>query len=45
MFKKILLGVDISENSMKAVDKVIEIQNETNSEVVLFHSFYTTFQD
>ena len=39
MFKKILLGVDISENSMKAVDKVIEIQKETNSEVVLFHSF------
>ena len=39
MFKKILLGVDISENSMKAVDKVIEIQKEANSEVVLFHSF------
>jgi nucleotide-binding universal stress UspA family protein len=39
MFKKILLGVDISENSMKAVDKVIEIQKENNSEVVLFHSF------
>ena len=39
MFKKILLGVDKSENSMKAVDKVIEIQKESNSEVVLFHSF------
>ena len=39
MFKKILLGVDRSENSMKAVDKVIEIQKEADSEVVLFHSF------
>ncbi|MBY8987582.1 MAG: universal stress protein [Candidatus Lokiarchaeota archaeon] len=38
MFKKILLGVDSSENSMKAVDKVIEIQKETGSEVVAFHS-------
>jgi nucleotide-binding universal stress UspA family protein len=38
MFKKILLGVDSSENSMKAVDKVIEIQKETNAEVVAFHS-------
>ncbi len=39
MFKKILLGVDSSENSTKAVDKVIEIQKEADSEVVLFHSF------
>jgi len=39
MFKKILLGVDSSENSMKAVDKVLEIQKESNSEVVIFHSF------
>jgi len=39
MFKKILLGVDSSEQSMKAVDKVIEIQKETGSEVVAFHSF------
>ena len=39
MFKKILVGVDNSENSTKAIDKVIEIQKETNSEVVLFHSF------
>lgn len=39
MFKKILLGIDTSENSVKAVDKVIEIQKETNSEVVIFHSF------
>ena len=39
LFKKILVGVDISENSMKAVDKVIEIQKESDSEVVLFHSF------
>jgi len=39
MFKKILLGVDSSDNSMKAVDKVIEIQKENNSEVVIFHSF------
>jgi len=34
-----LLGVDISENSMKAVDKVIELQKDSNSEVVVFHSF------
>ncbi|NHJ21375.1 MAG: universal stress protein [Candidatus Lokiarchaeota archaeon] len=39
MFKKILLGIDKSENAMKAVDKVIEIQKETNAEVVVFHSF------
>ena len=39
MFKKILLGVDNSENSMKAADKVIEIQKETDAEVVVFHSF------
>ncbi|MFX0075091.1 MAG: universal stress protein, partial [Candidatus Hermodarchaeota archaeon] len=39
MFKKILLGVDKSENSMKAVNKVIEIQKETNAKVVIFHSF------
>ena len=39
MFKKILLGVDNSESAMKAVDKVLEIQEETNSEVVVFHSF------
>ena len=39
MFKKILLGIDSSVNSMKAVDKVIEIQKENNSEVVVFHAF------
>lgn len=39
VFKKILLGIDSSENAMKAVDKVIEIQKETNAEVVVFHSF------
>jgi len=39
MFKKILLGVDSSEHSMKAVEKVIEIQKETGAEVVAFHSF------
>ena len=39
MFKKIILGVDSSENSMKAVDKVMEIQKETGAEVVAFHSF------
>ena len=39
MYKKIILGVDSSENSMKAVDKVMEIQKETGSEVVVFHSF------
>lgn len=39
MFKKIILGVDNSENSMKAVEKAIELQKEMNSEVVVFHSF------
>ena len=39
MFKKIILGVDSSENSMKAVNKVMEIQKETGAEVVVFHSF------
>ena len=39
MFKKIILGVDKSENSMKAVDKVMEIQKESGAEVVIFHSF------
>jgi len=38
MFKKILLGVDRSEDAMKAVDKVLEIAKKENSEVVIFHS-------
>lgn len=38
LFKKILLGVDESEDAMKAVDKVIEIAKQDNSEVVIFHS-------
>lgn len=38
MFKKILLGVDASEDAMKAVDRVLEIAKKENSEVVVFHS-------
>ena len=38
MYKKIILGIDDSENSMKAVDKVMTLQKENNSEVVIFHS-------
>jgi len=38
MYKKLLLGIDDSENSRKAVDKVIEIQKESGAEVVIFHA-------
>ena len=38
LFKKIILGVDASEDAMKAVDKVIEIAKRDNAEVVVFHS-------
>ncbi len=38
MYKKLLLGIDDSENSMKAVEKVLEMQKESGAEVVIFHS-------
>jgi len=38
MYKKIILGVDDSEGSMKAVEKVLSMQKESGFEVVIFHS-------
>ncbi len=38
MYKKILIGVDDSENAIRAAKKVIEIQKLHDSEVVAFHS-------
>ncbi|MBY9014166.1 MAG: universal stress protein [Candidatus Lokiarchaeota archaeon] len=45
MFKKILLGVDGSEDAMKAVNRVLEMTKEDNSEVVLFHSVLHRVKD
>jgi len=38
MYKKILLGVDNSDLSMKVVEKAIELYKRDNSEIVIFHS-------
>ncbi len=38
MYKKILVGVDGSKESNKAVKKVIELKQQFNCEVVVFHS-------
>jgi nucleotide-binding universal stress UspA family protein len=38
MYKKILLAVDGSDVSNRAIEKVIKLQKEWNSEVVVFHS-------
>jgi nucleotide-binding universal stress UspA family protein len=38
MYKKILLGVDDSENAVRAANKVIEMQRLHGSKVVAFHS-------
>jgi len=38
MYKKIILGVDDSEGSMNAVEKVLAMQKENGAEVVIFHS-------
>ena len=38
MYKKILLAVDGSDVSNRAIKKVIKLQKEWNSEVVVFHS-------
>jgi len=38
MYEKILIGLDDSENSYRAVKHVIELQKKFNSEVIAFHS-------
>ena len=38
MYKKILLAVDGSDVANRAIEKVIKLQKEWNSEVVVFHS-------
>ena len=38
MYKKILLGIDISDVSMKAAEYVIALQKKFSSETVIFHS-------
>jgi nucleotide-binding universal stress UspA family protein len=38
MYKKILVGIDGSEHSMKAIDKAIEIQKRDQSKLIVFHS-------
>jgi nucleotide-binding universal stress UspA family protein len=38
LFKKILLGVDGSEDAMKAANRVLEMTKKDSSEVVIFHS-------
>ncbi|MFX1574729.1 MAG: universal stress protein, partial [Promethearchaeota archaeon] len=38
MFKKILIGIDNSEESFRAVNRVIEIQENFDGEIVAFHS-------
>lgn len=38
MYKKILVGIDDSQESMNAVKKAIELGKKDNSEVIVFHS-------
>lgn len=38
MYKKILLAIDESENSNRAIEKVIELQKSWDCEVIMFHS-------
>ncbi|MHA2035855.1 MAG: universal stress protein [Promethearchaeota archaeon] len=38
MYKKILIGVDNSEDASRVIEKAVEIQKRDNSEVVVFHS-------
>lgn len=38
MYNKILLAIDDSSNSLRAVEKVIELQKSLNCEVVMIHS-------
>ncbi|MHA1986587.1 MAG: universal stress protein [Promethearchaeota archaeon] len=45
MYKKILIGIDNSDDSMRAVEKAIEIQRNENSEIVVFHSVVHHFSE
>lgn len=45
IYKKILLGIDKSDNSTKAVERALEIQKRDNSEVVIFHSVLHKLSD
>ena len=38
MYKKIILGIDDSEDSLKAAEKVMKLQKDLGSEVVVFSS-------
>lgn len=38
IYKKILIGIDGSDHSYKAVLKAIDLQNLTKSKVIIFHS-------
>jgi len=38
LYKKILLAVDESSNSLRAVEKVVELQNKWNCKVIMIHS-------
>lgn len=38
IYKKILLAVDESENSNRAIEKLIDLQRSWNCKVVMFHS-------
>ena len=38
MYKKILIGIDGSESSYKAILKAIELQKSSKSKVIVFHS-------
>lgn len=38
IYRKILLAIDESNHSLRAIEKVMEFQNSWNSEVVMFHS-------
>ncbi|MFX1573662.1 MAG: universal stress protein [Promethearchaeota archaeon] len=38
MYKKILVGVDESQDAMDAVKKALELEKGENSEIVVFHS-------
>jgi nucleotide-binding universal stress UspA family protein len=38
LYKKILLAVDESNNSSRAIEKVIDLQKSENCKVVMFHS-------
>jgi nucleotide-binding universal stress UspA family protein len=38
MYKKIILGIDDSEDSLKAAEKTMELQKDFGSEVVIFSS-------